>query len=328
MVFFITLLRAVAACIITNSHYTGIYPIELIANGGLIGDILFFAVSGYCLANIKTNFFSWYGKRIWRIYPPVIIITVVYFLIGLYNLQEITLRSLVSWLLYPTNYHFVASIIVLYIPFYFVLKIGWLKKHIPLIMGIVAVIWMVVYWAFYDRDTYHIDNVYEPMIRFLFFESMLLGACFKQVDLKNLQNPKWYYYVGLVICFVLYFFSKLLFSKYETISQYQFLNQIFIFALLFFVFRVFSGLECKLEKIPIWIKKFITLIADMTLEIYVVQYAIIDKLRDFSRFPVNWIVLTGTIFVAAFLLHNICKTIYNITDKIGQIIRKRRKIEK
>ena len=318
MVFFITLLRALAACIITNSHYTGIYPIEIIANGGLIGDILFFAVSGYCLANVKKNFFSWYGKRIWRIYLPVVIITVVYFLIGFYNLQAITLGNLVNWLIYPTHYHFVASIIVLYIPFYFVMKIERLKDHIHLIMGSVVVVWMVVYCFFYDRNTYHIDNVYEPMIRFLFFESMLLGAYFRQVDLKKLQNPKWYYYVGLIVSFVLYFFSKLMFSREDGISQYQFLNQIVIFVLLFFVFRIFSGLEYKLDKLPIWLKKIITLIADMTLEIYVVQYAIIDRLRDFSRFPINWIVLTGTIFVSAFLLHNICKCIYNLIDKIGQ----------
>ena len=66
MVMFVYVLRALAACLITNSHYTGIYPTDLIANGGLIGDILFFAISGYCLYNIKQNFFKWYGKRLTR----------------------------------------------------------------------------------------------------------------------------------------------------------------------------------------------------------------------------------------------------------------------
>ena len=47
MVTFITFLRAIAACLITNAHYTGIYPTDLIANGGLVGDVIFFAVSGY-----------------------------------------------------------------------------------------------------------------------------------------------------------------------------------------------------------------------------------------------------------------------------------------
>ena len=41
MIFFITLLRCVAACLITNAHYTGIYPSDIIANGGLLGDVLF-----------------------------------------------------------------------------------------------------------------------------------------------------------------------------------------------------------------------------------------------------------------------------------------------
>ena len=40
--YFITLLRALATIIITNAHYTGIYPSDIIANGGLLGDVLFF----------------------------------------------------------------------------------------------------------------------------------------------------------------------------------------------------------------------------------------------------------------------------------------------
>ena len=34
MICFITFLRAIASCLITNAHYTGIYPTDLIANGG------------------------------------------------------------------------------------------------------------------------------------------------------------------------------------------------------------------------------------------------------------------------------------------------------
>ena len=78
MIFFVTVLRALACLLITNSHYTGVYPTDLFASGGLIGDILFFAVSGYCLYNVKSNFAKWYGKRLWRIYITLIIITVIY----------------------------------------------------------------------------------------------------------------------------------------------------------------------------------------------------------------------------------------------------------
>ena len=80
MVFFVTVLKALAACLITNAHYTGIYPTDIIANGGLIGDVLFFAVSGYCLYNIKFGFVKWYSKRIVRCYLPVLIATAIYML--------------------------------------------------------------------------------------------------------------------------------------------------------------------------------------------------------------------------------------------------------
>lgn len=122
MIFFIIVLRALAAILITNSHYTGIYPTDLIANGGLLGDVIFFSVSGYCLYNTKNNFFKWYGKRIYRIYIPVIVITLFYLIIGSYSLDE---NSIFWWILYPTYYHFVASIIILYIPYYIIMKIDY-----------------------------------------------------------------------------------------------------------------------------------------------------------------------------------------------------------
>lgn len=84
MIFFVTVLRALAAMIITNAHYVGVYPTDLIANGGLLGDVIFFAVSGFCLANPKLGFFRWYGKRISRIYPQVWLVTLLYALIGIF----------------------------------------------------------------------------------------------------------------------------------------------------------------------------------------------------------------------------------------------------
>lgn len=51
MIFYVTVLRALAACLITNAHYTGIYPVEIIANGGLLGDgsSLQFRASAYVI---------------------------------------------------------------------------------------------------------------------------------------------------------------------------------------------------------------------------------------------------------------------------------------
>ncbi len=63
MIFFIDLLRALAMALITNSHYTGVYPTDLVASGVVLGDVLFFAVSGFCLSNISFRFTSGISKE-------------------------------------------------------------------------------------------------------------------------------------------------------------------------------------------------------------------------------------------------------------------------
>lgn len=87
MIFFVTVLRALAACIITNAHYTGVYPTDLIANGGLLGDVMFFAVSGFCFAKVKEPFPKWYFKRLVRILPVVWLITAIYGIVGLFEIE-------------------------------------------------------------------------------------------------------------------------------------------------------------------------------------------------------------------------------------------------
>ena len=313
MVFFITVLRALAACFITNAHYIGIYPTDLIANGGLIGDVLFFGVSGYCLSNVKMPFFRWYGKRIYRIYPPVLIMTLIYLILGAYNFTD---HNAVWWFVYPTYYHFIASIIVLYIPFYFCMKINWLKNHIAIVMGVIAIIWMVVYLTVYDRSYYHIDNVREPIIRFLFMESMLLGAWFKQNDHSMRNKFQVWYLLATPGMFMIYFVSKLLFSRNIAMSQLQCLNQIAIFILLILMFMMFAGLDSKLERLSSVIKKVIGFISSVTLEIYVVQYVLIDIVKPIGHFPINWIVLTAIILGTAFILHKTCQLIYIGIDSI------------
>ena len=313
MIFFVTVLRALAACLITNAHYTGVYPTDLIANGGLIGDVLFFAVSGYCLYNIKTGFLKWYSKRLVRCYLPVLLVTALYMLLGFYTLNE---NGFVWWYVYPTYYHFVASIVVLYIPYFLIIKFDFLRNrllHIMIAVGIVAV---VTYAFFYDKTYYHIDTVREPFIRFLFFESMLLGAWFKQKDQKHRGEFSWKHIVACFFAFIVYFASKLVFSKVESISVLQIVNQALIFILLFFIFRLFSGLDDILNRMPRFMKKGIEYISEITLEIYVVQYVLIDIIRPVFRFPLNWLALTFSIIVSATALHYICKPILQLFERM------------
>lgn len=312
-VFFITFLRALAACLITNAHYTGIYPTDIIANGGLIGDVLFFAVSGYCLYNIKLPFLRWYGKRLARVYIPVLIATAIFVLLGAYQITSE--QTAIWWFVYPTYYHFVASIIILYIPFYVIMKIKALQTRLPIIMGVVAVAYVLVYVFLYDKTYYHIDTVREPMIRFLFMESMLLGAWFRQNDGRIVKH-RWQLLVGTALCFVMYIVSKVGFSRNVLPSSLQVVNQLAIFLLLFLLFKFVQSISQKLELVKRPLKRCISFISNMTLEIYLVQYVLIDMLRPYLSFPLNWMAITCSILGAACVLHYISEPLSRAISRL------------
>lgn len=314
MIFFITFLRAMAACLITNSHYSEVYPISALANGGLLGNVLFFAISGYCLCNANLSFPRWYARRLIRMYPAVWIVIGICFALGTYEFAE---RSATWWLIFPTYYHFIGSIALLYIPFYFLMRFPVFRERLPLVIAGVALAWICVYLFAYDRSRYHIDTVREPMIRFLFMECMLIGAWFRLNDARFRNNFRAWKPILLVALLGVYFASKVALTKYAALAPYQIGNQIVLVGVVFATFLTCAGLDAKLERTPKPIKSVITLLSTLTLEIYVVQYrALIDWLSPIGRFPLNWLVLSGAILLGAYLLHIVCNRISVACDKL------------
>ena len=80
--------------------------------------------------------------------------------------------------------------------------------------------------------------------------------------------------------------------------------------------KTFAGLDSKLENLPVWIKNCINFIAGITLEIYVVQYVLISILRNVAPFPINWICLTASIIISAYVLHIVSAKIIGLTERI------------
>ena len=247
---FIVLMRAIAAIIITNSHYTGVYPTDLIANGGLLGDVLFFSISGFCLASPRDNFGKWYLKRVIRVYTPSWVMTIVYIILGAYILTN--LQDVFDFFIWPTHWHFVASIILLYIPLFFVSKyIEMNKRNFLRLTGLILFIQIILYFTVYDYSFYHIDTVREPMIEFLFFQSMLLGLHFRwKAENKSNNYRISLVKIGIVIFFtVLYFMSKMLFVKLPEIAPLQLINPIVLWGLLYVLFELFMSIDSLLIRI-------------------------------------------------------------------------------
>ncbi|MEL7568505.1 MAG: acyltransferase family protein [Clostridiaceae bacterium] len=312
MIEYATFLRALAAILITNSHYTGVYPINIIASGGLLGDVMFFALSGFVLVNIKGNFVDWYKKRLIRIYPSIWIITLVYIVLGFYTFEN---WSIGSYFLYPTYYHFIASIVILYIPYYLIAKNDYLRNRVPLVMLSIFIIQLVIYLFFYDKTYYHIDTVREPMIRFLFFQSMLMGLYFRINHTKYVNNKNISDWIFLTIVLVVYFGAKIVFVRIEEISQFQIINQVTLFISLYFMFKCFAGIDEQLVKLPRILKTPVAFLAKITLQIYAVQYVIIPKFAHVV-FPLNWLLITTSIVIVAYILFLVGTKSSDVIQKI------------
>lgn len=318
MLYFVYLLRILGAILITNSHYEEIYPLSIIANGGLLGDVLFFAVSGFCLYPIRQSFFRWYGRRLKRIYPLVWIITLVYLLLGFYEAHSV--REFVKLLLYPTYYHFVASILLLYLVYYPVARLIQADKksgnrRFWTVLAVLAVAYFALYFTVYDRSYYHIDTVREPMIEFLYFVAMLIGLYFRRNQERFVGVPCPWAWLGSALLFAAYFASKIGFSRGLLSCQLQFVNQIVLILLLLCLFRGFIGLEEKLHRMPEKLRRVMVCIAGFAFEIYLVQYTLIPRL-NIGPFPANFLLVSGGILLSALVLHIVHDQIMTRIEKL------------
>lgn len=230
--------------------------------------------------------------------------TIVYIILGAYILTN--LQDVFDFFIWPTHWHFVASIILLYIPLFFVSKyIEMNKRNFLRLTGLILFIQIILYFTVYDYSFYHIDTVREPMIEFLFFQSMLLGLHFRwKAENKSNNYRISLVKIGIVIFFtVLYFMSKMLFVKLPEIAPLQLINPIVLWGLLYVLFELFMSIDSlliRIEKSFLW--KCISFLSNRTLEIYLVQYVIIAQCK-IGPFPINWIILTSLIILSASILH-------------------------
>ncbi len=295
---FIALLRTLATCLITNTHYGAIYPISQLAVGGLIGDVLFFSVSGFCLMRpTKENFLKWYGHRLSRIYPSVILVGLIMWAIDRNEIHSF--GDFVSGLIYPTYYHFIASIVLLYILFYPIAKYPVLQKKIPYIMLGVAALWILYYIFFFDKSS-RLDVAALPITRFLFFECMLLGAYIKTNLERFINKNNWKKWVCVVCSLVLYFLSKLIIDKYQ-LMKLQFVIILLIFWVGASLVIAFCGINERLSRLTIVVKTA-EFLAGLTLEIYIIQGALIDTFETII-FPLNFLITTLSIVGVAWIIN-------------------------
>lgn len=309
---FIYFLKFVAILLITNSHFKPVYDdvLSRFAFGGAMGCALFFFCSGYTLASGSfTSFGPWLLKRIFRIYPTLWIINL---------LEAAVTGKAIPWqnYLFPLDPHywFLQAILCFYVVFYVVMKYA--KTHIMLVVLSLTFPFFLTYFLSYNNE-WMIDYAVHPyrLHWYYYFAMMLVGAyCRVSSPPHLLKNRNKMVLLSLAMLFFVSSYGlKFLVeeSAWNVSPHLQLLFPIGVFAFTLTMLElstslVYDGVFDKLNRF----------FAGLTLEIYVIQFMVIDLCAGLS-FPLRFFITVLIIVLSAWLLN---KTVSLVIKPIKKAI--------
>lgn len=292
-----TATRALAALLIVNSHLESYYPVRALADGGLIGNLLFFLVSGLGLGlSARTGqepFHKWYLRRLMRIYPAVWICLIPTAVLMSGNWQRWGAGEYFGALIWPlTGYHFLMRIIVYYVILYALLRwhrdLRWLIGYllVSVVLAIACVVAFPPNWN--ELGKFSTGQITEPVKWTFYFVPVLAGAVlakatfvskFKASQLLAMSMALAIAYVGLKYIIVV---------RQVAVAAYP----VLLFATVLFCVAITTTLAhptvlARLKRVPlVW--SAIAIVGAASLELYLIHMQLAHF--GFARglmFPLN-----------------------------------------
>lgn len=308
------ILQCLAALLIANSHLEGLYPhsCSWMAADGLLGNSLFFFLSGYGLVKSERKnhrpFLKYYWRRVVRIYPALWLVVILFQLGWGEKWQAWGPADYFHDLIYPTGYGYIRQIMVFYIPFYFLARLQRPKVMMWLGLGL-SIPYLARYLAALPPGgIIHLKlGTTDIWLWDMFYFQMMLwgGYCGFQPGGRSTIKEKTAIWL-LVISFVVYVGLK--FAMVVTgsfipgtsvpLSDF-FIILIFLTAVIvLLMFQVFTS-----SAIAAWVatisplKWLVTLAGGLTLEIYLShEFIAYNSVMEKIPFPLNLISwLTATL---------------------------------
>lgn len=297
-----------AAALITNSHLELFYPVAQLAGDGLLGNALFFMVAGMGItlsAQAKRQpFASYYWRRIRRIYPTVFVV-VTLFSVGLAGMwREWSWIDAVAAYIYPTEWPFIACVMVYYAIFYLLLqRPRFAVFATPLLL---AALPFSYFWSIHPQGgTLMLGSLHNSIYWIFWFQCMLLGGCL--VARAHSPNALARDLISFVAVFALYVALKYMFVT-GRLAAFHYTLFPLVLLMLYLLFRIgnstaniaFPGRFPRAAKCARWI-------ASRTLEIYTVQgfLAYRRELVQALPFPLNIGLFLGLLLAAVWLVHRL-----------------------
>ena len=299
----IELLKFIAVIVVINSHCDIMYgKYSFLATGGAIGDCLFFFASGFTIFLGRAGRFdNWYKRRIQRIYPSLIALSLILPILGSAPMDVIKLIS-------GGGAWFVSCIMLYYIPLYLIKTLFEKSPTLPFTTSIICIL---IWYYFEDRHTFFMyGDTYFKWLHFFIF--MLLGA-YTGNGVIRLKTNFAIDILGLAISILTFYGLSFAATTNDLFAQFQILTIIPLSGTVIFTYKL-----CKQEKVDTIMRTkcgiVLRFIAGLCLEIYLIQAVFFtDKLNHI--FPLNLIIVFVEIITASYLLRCVSKIILQIFQK-------------
>ena len=305
-----TFLRFIAIVLITNSHLDSLYPIPALGTGGAIGNALFFMLSGYGIFLSENNrnrtFLPWYKRRIVRIYPTVTLATLFLIIIPQSVWYQWNVLDYIRMLVWPTPYWFISALMLFYVIFFFILKI---KNYKYFLAGIFVLIipYLFFYITMVDLSHYSIEG--DSYFKWLFYLQAMFFGGYMAGRSRFIKTSFIKDGLALVLVIGLYYGILILMNR-GCCWQFQAVTHLLMFPILFLFLKVSESDVITSLMSTKYIGAAISLLAGLTLEIYLLQYAVYShSIIQSVLFPLNIFIFWIVVIILSFLLNRISRFI-------------------
>lgn len=310
----ITLLKAVATLFITWFHFKWSVPVAFSSAfiGGSIGNSIFFFCSGYLLSYKGENWTGeWLVKKYFRIMPAIWMTLLLMSLCTFYRFGTFSLYSWHEWLC-PKQFWFVRAILlyfsVIYLVQFLSIKISnagrtIAKKYLWILVITTLTLHFVYFFSFSNKNDIVMDaGGYECWFYwFLFFVWGYFARNYGDFVQNRIDKGK-LSIIGAISSIVLFFAYKIFAVRFPVLLMMQCVFIPLLLAYIVLSFRVLAKYLIQI-KYSDGIKSAISLLSNITLEVYIVQIYIIRWLMPEMPFPVNLFVTFIAIIAVAYLVY-------------------------
>ena len=292
-----TIARGVAALLIVNSHLERFYPIPWLADGGQIGNLGFFFISGLGLGLSKRSedsFFGWCRRRFSRIFPTVWFCLIPTAVLINGGWKTWGLADYFERLVWPIEgYHFLERILLYYVVLYFLLAACKQTKALLWVLAAnvaaVLAISVLVPPNANPAGVFQLGSAPESYKWTFYFSAMLTGIVLGRSTKPENHSWKWLL-GGTVLCAIGYLVLKFLIVVKQTLTEwYAVQGYITLLLCVLAVMTLAHPVVSAAIKRVRWLDWAMGLVGAASLELYLLHFQLLHMGRPhvWLPFPFN-----------------------------------------